>query len=540
MSSIEPHDAGPWDDPLEYSEAELREAERLDEWIDDTRKGGLPSSWNGIGRLGHKFGGLLHSLLAACGWGRPPTRAGFPDPFPGEFQVIRRLGSGAVGDVWLANDLHLERKVALKTLRVALGDGGSQNHLSRIRAEAQTLAQVKHRNIVQVFAFRCRNGIPYLVLQYVSGGSLADLVNQKGPLAWEDAVRYVVDAGEALLAVHARGLFHRDVKPGNLLIDPDKGEVYLTDFHLTSSQAIGGVAGTPNFMAPEVFVGHNGAPADVYSLVATLFFLLIGESPFRGHDVAEVRLKSEQGLPDPDPRLDHLPEELAATVRRGLDPAPDRRPTLAELIGSLRGGLNRSLADSLASPAASDAAPVDLKLTVHREGVGGSESAVASPAATGSIGATRDPKGLPPSAELLVVSTGDRLRVEVSASSAGYLTVLNVGPSGDLNYLYPTKPGDAGPPVAVGEVIQVADVTAEPPYGRERIFAVWTRAIWPLEPSEWLSLAEHGRAPVSGPYRATRNLVRARDRIGSLKPSDWHAVVIALDHRPADGSRVEG
>src|SRR5205085_11797703 len=144
-----------------------------------------------------------------------------------------------------------------------------------------------HRNVTQVYAWReaaarsdAASREHCLVLQYIPGGSLADRVGREGPLPWQLAARYVADVAEGLLEVHARGIVHRDVKPANILWDPEADEALLTDFGISARLADASTAaGTPFYMPPEAFAGRTGPAQDVYGLAASLFWLLTASVP---------------------------------------------------------------------------------------------------------------------------------------------------------------------------------------------------------------------------------------------------------------------
>ncbi len=477
----------------------------------------------------------LLALAADGGSAAVAADAGqLPDPFPGEFRVRRRLGAGAFGTVWLAEDLHLARFVALKTVRPPDPPELAARWLEQLHGEARVLASVRHRNIVQVYAWREAPAAEhYLVLQYVPGGSLAERVRQEGPLPWALAARYVADVAEGLLAVHARGIVHRDVKPANLLWNPETDEALLTDFGISTRLSdCAEVGGTPFYMPPEAFDGVVSPGQDVYGLAASLFWLVTGSAPFPGRTPGEILAAIRRGLPVPDPRCADLPAALERLIRDGMAAEHSRRPGLREFASALRGSLNQLLADGLLL--AKDLAlksPVQVRLTVSRQ----VDRHTFVPVATSQPAPERflrDVRVVPREPERVQVRTGDRLRIEAEADRAGFLTVFNVGPTGNLNLLSATDPSCRPVAVEAGQVVPVLDVELTPPAGRERLLGLWTREPLPLTSDELRAVAEGGELPVSGPYRATRDMARVQNVIRRLGPDDWHAAVLELDHDP--------
>jgi serine/threonine protein kinase len=465
-----------------------------------------------------------------------------PDPFPGEFRVLRFLDKGAFGAVWLAEDIKLGRPVALKTIVSSRTSRLYDEKLARLREEARLLAALRHRNIVQVYAWRetpnpGAGGSCYLVLQYVPGGSLAALVQEAGPLPWQRAARYVADVAEGLLEMHARGIVHRDVKPANILWDPERDEALLTDFGISARlTGTGGGAGTPFYMPPEAFAGEVSPAQDVYGLTVTLFWLVTASVPFPGLTREQIIEQARRGLPDPDPRCTDLPKALEQLVRTGLAADRQRRPSLKGFVTALRGTLNQLLADSLLTAANSPLdAPVSLRLTVWRQT--GREAFV--PVATTRPEPerfVRDLRRVPVQPESAAVHTGDRVRIEVETDQPGYITVFNVGPTGNLNLLHPAAT-HAPAAVTAGRPLRVLDIELTPPAGRERLFALWTREPLALRPEELLSLAAQGELPESGPYRATRDMARVQQSLQQLPPGGWHAAVLELNHQLLAESR---
>jgi hypothetical protein len=476
---------------------------------------------------------LEHSGVAgSTPWGEGSTEiydpssspdSDLPDPFPSDFRVRALLGEGTFGKVWLADDLHLGIPVALKTLRV----GTSPTALAALRNEARLLAQLLHPNIVRVYSWRQAGPEHYLVLQYVAGGSFEARVKGGEQFTWRQAARYIADVGEALQQVHARGIVHRDIKAANILWDPDKDEALLTDFgvagRLTDRTT---AAGTPLFMAPEAFEGQATPAGDVYGLGATLFHLATGEAPFPAGTRADLLRRIRQGLPDPDPRCRALPAPIERLIRSALDALPERRPSLRDFVATLRGSLNQLLADALsAAPAGRQAAP-DLRIQVCRW----LDDRTFAPVATtnaGAAGLSRNMTVVPPSPERVILHTGDLVRVEVVADRDGYVTVFNIGPTGDLTLLYPEQPQGEAPLIHANRPVQILEVVMKPPTGTERLFAVWSRVPLPLE--KMLDLAR-GDEGVSRSYRATRNMERVKQSMQQLRREDWHTVVLELDH----------
>ncbi len=464
-----------------------------------------------------------------------PSSPGAADLFPGEFRLLRLLGAGAFGEVWLADDLSpLRRQVALKFLRTTGIRHDLEQALAILQNEARCLASLRHPNIVQVHAWRqAANAPPCLVMNYVPGGSLEHRVLESQPLSWHLAARYVADVADGLLLVHGKGIIHRDVKPANMLHDPETDEALLTDFGIAAHLADPrNVAGTPAYMAPEAFRGEVSPALDVFALSASLFWLVTGTTPFPGKDVTELCQNIEAGLPALDPRFVGVPAPLEQLIRAGLAADPAVRPTLAEFVRHLRGALNLLLADCLTLPAdgATGDAPVQLRLLVSkqigRETPSSVECSKRSPQAV-----LRDLRRVPRAPDLIQLRTGDRVRVEVEVDRPGYVTVFNIGPTGNLNLLCPTQPGDTPPLLPANQPMLLLDVVLTPPAGNERLFAVWTRTPFALRLDELRGLVGSEHTGGTGPYRATRDMVRVRDTLDQISPKDRHVVVLELDHQ---------
>ncbi len=255
----------------------------------------------------------------------------------GQYRILRLIGRGGMGVVYLGRDEALERLVAIKVLSSERGPDAESRE--RFRREARTAARLTHPNIVPLYGFGEAEGMPYLVMGYVRGESLAARLRREGRLAVDEARRVLAELAEALDHAHRQGVVHRDVKPDNVVIDDESGRALLTDFGIAKAQGGGGtlteagaVIGTPEYMSPEQAGGGEAdARADLYSLGALAFAMLAGRPPFDGAGARELIL---QQLSREPPHLAKLrpdvPDDLAAAIMRCLakDPAarwPDAR-----------------------------------------------------------------------------------------------------------------------------------------------------------------------------------------------------------------------
>ncbi len=444
---------------------------------------------------------------------RDTAPAGVPDdPFPGEFRLLERLGGGGFGVVHKALDLSpLGRLVALKFLspRASL-----TRSLPALRNEARLLASVRHPNIVTVHAWKtAAGGLPCLVLDFVSGGSLEGVLGREGPLPWPRAARHVADIAAGLALLHDKGIVHRDIKPDNMLLDGERDEALLTDLGIAARLSDEPPsAGTLPYMPPEAFDGHVSPAGDVYALAASLFTLLAGSPPFLGRDPITLIARCRDGLPSPEPRLAGVPAPLDRLLRDGLAADLSRRPTLADFSSRLRGTLNALLADALA------AAGPGLRLVVSRR-----EGPVAA-STSATVNTLRDMRLVPEAPRRVTLFTGERVRIEVESTRAGSVTVFNLGPTGNLNLLLPHAA------VRPGEALSVGEVELTPPAGNERLFAVWTASPRDLPLERLRGLVEKAGTPTAGAYGATRDMARVRDLLAGLPADGRAAAVLELEH----------
>ena len=271
----------------------------------------------------------------------------------GRYQIEDRLGSGGMSTVYRATDTLLERSVALKMLAEHLSD--DEKFITRFKREALAVAKLIHPNIVQVYDTGIDAHHHYIVMEYVEGRSCAQLLRARGLLDPEVAREIAVQSCEGLEYAHRKGVIHRDVKPGNLMVlggpaaDDGQGTemtVKLADFGIARATEhsritqVGSVVGTAAYLAPEQARGGEATPAsDVYALGVVLYQLLTGRLPFEGSSLAEiaVRHQNEDPLP-PAAYEDTVPEDLSDAVLGALETDPaDRYTSARELQRALTG-----------------------------------------------------------------------------------------------------------------------------------------------------------------------------------------------------------
>jgi serine/threonine-protein kinase len=258
----------------------------------------------------------------------------------GDFRIVRRLGQGGMGQVFLAEQLSLKRKVALKFLRADLVANPSA--LGRFRAEAEAVAKINHANIVQVYTLGEHAGQQFMALEYVEGMNLRDYLARKGPLDLPRALIVMRQVAAALQRASEAGVVHRDIKPENILLTRS-GEVKVADFGLSrlfgqqdqlNLTQSGTTMGTPLYMSPEQVQGKAVDPrSDIYSFGVTCYHMLAGRPPFSGTNAFDVALKHVNETPPPlgDARPD-LPADVVALVHGMLSKDPAQRPQTGRAV----------------------------------------------------------------------------------------------------------------------------------------------------------------------------------------------------------------
>ncbi len=265
------------------------------------------------------------------------------------YRLDKKIGEGGFAHVFLATDLLLGRQVAVKVMEES--QIKDKELLTRFHKEAQAIATLDHPNILQIYDFGVVKGTPYLVMPYISGGSLADLMKQC-PLTFDEIGVYLDQIGSALDYAHQRGIVHRDIKPGNLLIRPN-GQLVLMDFGLVKllqNAALPeqtAIVGTVAYMAPEQYYGLVSAASDIYMLGVLLYEMLAGKLPFEGNTNAMVvgHVHLAPGSLSAQPTMRPVPlavvHALDLVLAKVLAKLPvDRYPTCQTLCSAYYTALN--------------------------------------------------------------------------------------------------------------------------------------------------------------------------------------------------------
>lgn len=268
----------------------------------------------------------------ASGSAAPPEKLG-------QYRICERIGGGGMGDVYKAIDEGLNRTVAVKVLPVELAR--HPDFVRRFRAEATAIARLRHPNIVQVFACGEDAGRHYYVMQFVPGQSLAGLLGQRLKLGIDETLRIIGQCLSGLATAHHEGLVHRDIKPGNILLDAEQGQALVADFGLVKTTngsenltATGVIMGTVDYLSPEQARGLKvDCRSDLYSVGALAYRMLSGQLPFDSD--TPTGMIFQHAFEQPKPLSDiapEVPEALTGIVMRLLDKVPDNRYPSAESL----------------------------------------------------------------------------------------------------------------------------------------------------------------------------------------------------------------
>ena len=263
----------------------------------------------------------------------------------GRFTIIKKLGQGGMGVVFLANDTQLKRQVALKVL--AKEKAENPTLVKRFKQEAQAAAQLKHNNIVGVHDAGEADGYLYIALEFIDGTDVHSIISKRGPMPVKRSLEIVKQVTLALLHAHERNIVHRDIKPSNLLVRKD-GMVKLADMGLarsvdesmeTNITRAGTTVGTVDYMSPEQARNSKAADArsDLYSLGATWYHMLVGHPPFHeGSMLNKLNAHASKARPDARDGNDSVPESIAEMIKRLMAIKPeDRYQNPADLLADL-------------------------------------------------------------------------------------------------------------------------------------------------------------------------------------------------------------
>src|SRR6185436_18564329 len=249
--------------------------------------------------------------------------------FDGRYRILRKLGTGGMANVYLAEDEVLGRRVAIKILNDR--HAGDEQFVERFRREAKNAAGLSHPNTVSIYDRGEAEGTYYIAMEYLSGKSLKELILERGPAPVSVAVDYARQILAALRFAHRNGLVHRDIKPHNVLVDGE-GHLKVTDFGIARAGASqmteeGSIIGTAQYLSPEQARGTQvDQTSDLYSLGIVLYELLTGTLPYTGDTPVEIAMKHLSATPEPvSAKRPDVPGSMDNVVLRALAKDPSQR-----------------------------------------------------------------------------------------------------------------------------------------------------------------------------------------------------------------------
>lgn len=256
------------------------------------------------------------------------------------YEVLEKIGTGGMSDVYKAKDHKLNRFVAVKVLKQEFSENA--NFVSKFRVEAQAAAGLMHPNIVNVYDVGQEEGIYYIVMELVEGITLKKYIEKKARLSYREAVSIAIQVSMGIESAHNNHIIHRDIKPQNIIISKE-GKVKVTDFGIakaaTSNTITSNVMGSVHYTSPEqARGGYSDEKSDIYSLGITLFEMLTGRVPFNGETTVAIAIKHiQENMPSPKDFVSEIPVSVEQIVLKCCQKSPDRRyQSMAELIKDLK------------------------------------------------------------------------------------------------------------------------------------------------------------------------------------------------------------
>lgn len=294
----------------------------------------------------------------------------------GRYHILEQLGEGGMATVYKAYDTRLERDVAIKVIRKSAFPAEHQDQiLKRFERESKALARLSHTNIVKVLDYGEYEGSPFMVLEYLQGGTLKQKLGK--PIPWQESIQLLLPIVRALEYAHEQGIVHRDIKPSNILLT-GKNQPLLTDFgiakiletrELTTLTGTGVGVGTPEYMAPEQWTGQADVQSDIYSVGIVLYEMVTGRKPYVADTPAAILLKqATEPLPRPAQYVSDLPEGVEKLLIKALSRDPKDRfssmDKFAVNMEKLLGGQSASLSSKAAETSSTISGTF---ATVHQE-----------------------------------------------------------------------------------------------------------------------------------------------------------------------------
>jgi serine/threonine-protein kinase len=373
----------------------------------------------------------------------------------GRYRLDERIAGGGMGDVWRGTDEVLGRTVAVKILLPALLD--EPGFAERFRGEARTMATINHPGVVDVYDYGSDQQIAFLVMEYVEGDALSRTLSRVGRLTPARTMALVAQAADALQAAHEKGIVHRDVKPGNLLVRPN-GTLVLTDFGIARSAivgqltAAGSVLGTASYISPEQAMGAIATPSsDVYALGVVAYQCLSGRRPFEGDNPLEIAMKHAREVARPLPG--DIPPAIRSIVERAMAKDPSARWPTALAFSAV----SRQAAATMAAPAQPQQA--------HRP------PTPAAPPTAGPISAAPASPALAPSGRATVPSPANPAAPRSGNPAPPHRPASPVVSSPAARGGYPSVPANR-PQVPAGYGYASVPSAAEPSSGGRRLLVV--------------------------------------------------------------------